>query len=485
MISGANSSTYVATTAGDYTVEIDSVGCVAMSPPVTVTVNTIPAQPGPITGADTTCNGGVQTYFTGAVPGATSYAWVGISTQGMFVNVDTTILPTITGNVSPSQSMPITNIYVRALNECGASQPATRQVIDVASPQIGGSWTIGNVDVADMNARICPGNNYTLFPVMHAAPGIVHTDPYTFQWYLNNTAIAGATGWEYVVNRGGNYSVKISTHYCNETFTVPKKVYQDVPNSITVSPSGPLSYCVGNATPLTVSFDMTGVSDPISWHWVRNGGYATGIVNSYSILPDTSSYYGVLSKWGYSTNCIIYSNVVQVTIPQPLEVTQTDDTLFASPGYDTYQWYESGTLLPGETNQKLVLTVDGFYSVEGVFSNGCVESSISFDSDFMPPPPPEPPTPPGTTTQEPGEQMTVSPNPVTGSFVLSAKIAPGDTKATIIITDATGRMMFEKEVDVVDGIVEEKIELGDASSQVGIIKLRSASTLKTTRFFKK
>jgi hypothetical protein len=45
--------------------------------------------------------------------------------------------------------------------------------------------------------------------------------------------------------------------------------------------------------------------------------------------------------------------------------------------------------------------------------------------------------------------------------------------------------LFEKEVDAVDGIVNEKIDLGDASAIVGTVRLRSASTLKTTRFFKK
>src|SRR4051812_32783492 len=56
IITGAQSSSYVATVAGSYTVEVDSVGCVATSLPVIVTVNTVPAQPGPITGNTTICS---------------------------------------------------------------------------------------------------------------------------------------------------------------------------------------------------------------------------------------------------------------------------------------------------------------------------------------------------------------------------------------------------------------------------------------------
>ncbi len=482
IIPGANDDFYDASIPGDYTVERDLSGCVATSAVFTVVEDTFLGQPGVITASnDVFCMGTTQTFSVDPVPGATFYNWHENTLSGWsgeFQDDSSNVATVVAGSSQGSQGQLIVSVF--AYNICGPSAPSTKTVYVHAPPQIGGFDS--NPDILpNTTGAYCPAYGpITLHPTTHGNPG-GYTAPMTFQWYRGSVAIAGQTGQYMTTNHGGNLSVKIITEHCG-TFTVPKVLHQRVPTSATITPNGPLSFCQNNVQPLQVTFDMTGVDGPISWGWSQ-----TGFGNAYSIIPDTSGYYNV-GAYNFNSltgECRMTYPGPLVTMPQPLIVTQTDDTLFATPGYDTYQWFESGALLPGETNQKLILTVDGFYSVEGVFSNGCVESSVSFDSDFMPPPPPEPPMPPGATTPEPGEQLTVSPNPVTGSFVLSAKIAPGDTKATIMITDATGRMLFEKEVDVVDGIVKEKIDLGNTPSSIGSIRLRSASTLKTTRFFKK
>jgi hypothetical protein len=400
--------------------------------------------------------------------------------MGVYGPPDTTVLPTVTGHVFSGGVGGYSIISVRALNDC-ASPMCTTHTISVGPPEMGGSWTIGNVDVSDMQSRICPGNEYTLFPVMHGYPGYSYTDKYTFQWYLDNVPIPGANQWEHIITHGGNYKVEVITNHCG-TLTDDKKVFQDVPYSATISPASPLSFCANNATPLTVSFDLTGVNEPIHWKWIAGYYYyAPGGFDAYSITPDTTAYYFVSAKptSGQAHQCEILSNYVSITMPPTLEVTQTDDTLFATPGYDSYQWYESSVLLPGETQQQLTLTYDGSYTVEGIFMNGCVENSASFDPLFMPPPPP----PPGSNIT-PDEEMTIAPNPVSGSFVLYAKTSKEDETADICITDAMGKILFEKKVIVVDGIVKEKIDLPNGVNFIGFLKLRSKSTGKTMRFNK-
>lgn len=256
-----------------------------------------------------------------------------------------------------------------------------------------------------------------------------------------------------------------------------------MPNSITISPAGPLSFCIGNATPLTVTFDMTGVSDPMKWAW----GYFSGSIsnqvatNVYSILPDTSGSYGIFAYSIHTPGCspIMSTNSVHVTVPPQLEVTQIVDTLFATPGYNSYQWFESGAPIAGATAQKHVLTVDGDYTVEGTFSNGCIETSNSFDPNFMPPPPP------GEEEEETEGGVSIYPNPVTNNFTLRATVPEGDATADISITDMTGRVLFKKTVNAQKGIVEEKISMEANIERFCILKVRSKGSNQKASFFKK
>jgi hypothetical protein len=246
-VSGATNDTLVVNAAGSYSVVIDSAGCIDTSAAIVVTVNTVPAQPGPISGPGTACINSTQTFSVAAVPGATGYWWKGI---GIY---DTLLVPTITGPVPQPINHEYDNIMVSAVNNCGSSQ-FTGTILHVVGPPPGSTYTGGNPDVADLRGRVCPGNQYRLYIILHGAPA-VPTDNYTLQWCLDNVPIPGATNWEHIITRGGNYSVKVTTDHCG-TLSIPKKVFQDVPNSISISPTGPLSFCTGNATPLTVSFDF-------------------------------------------------------------------------------------------------------------------------------------------------------------------------------------------------------------------------------------
>lgn len=465
---GADSNTHSASVAGSYTVVVDSMGCLGTSGARIITQNYIPASPVFVGGPDTICEGSVQTFNASVVLGATGYLWYNIYTQ------DTTLLPTVTSVVAPGLGQPYTYVGVSATNACGTSSITVKQVINFAPPQIDGHYPFER-DVADRMIRICPGTSYTLFPVTHGAPGIVYTDPYTFQWYLDNAAIPGATGRDHVITRGGNYAVKITTHFCGAVFTVPKKVYQDVPNSISIFPAGPLDFCTDNPVSLTPSFDTSGVSDPFSYFWLtpRKSGWDF----APSLVPDTSGYYTVSVSSVFNQSCEILwsSNAVYVTVPPLLKISQVDDTLFATPGYDSYRWHESGSPIPGATQYRHTLTYDGIYSVEGIFSNGCVETSGTIDPNFKPADP---------EIELAGSQVIVSPNPVVGVFRVRAKVPVADKKATIQITDATGQTLYEKTVDVVDGIVAEEIDMGKGIGSFCILKLQSPGSSQTTRFFK-
>jgi large repetitive protein len=93
----------------------------ATSNTITMTVNSIPAQPGTITGNTTVCSGSTNTYSISSVSGATGYTWTipsgAIINSGQGTTSISVTFGTISGNVS-----------VAADNSCGSSTVRTSAI---------------------------------------------------------------------------------------------------------------------------------------------------------------------------------------------------------------------------------------------------------------------------------------------------------------------------------------------------------------------
>jgi hypothetical protein len=135
-----------------------------------------PVQPGLITGVGTPCESSTETYSVGSVSGAVTYSWtlpagwLGTSTT----NSITTTVGTLGGNIT-----------VEAVNACGVSPLRTlaiTSVLSLPSPTITQS-----------------GNTLS-----------VTTSFSSYQWYLNGTAISGATSQSHIASQNGNYHVVVT-----------------------------------------------------------------------------------------------------------------------------------------------------------------------------------------------------------------------------------------------------------------------------------
>ena len=70
--------------------------------------------------------------------------------------------------------------------------------------------------------------------------------------------------------------------------------------------------------------------------------------------------------------------VTTVTVsPNPSQpvITVSGDTLFATPGFVSYEWYLDGFQIPLATGDTYVATANGNYQVTATDSNGCSASS--------------------------------------------------------------------------------------------------------------
>ena len=175
-LSGATSQSYLVTTAGSYTVTTtNATGCSATSAATTVTVNT-PVTPVITTSGSTTfCPGGSVLLNSSS---ATTYQWYFNNTA-------------ISGATSQSYTATGAGNYtVTTTNASGCSATSSPTLITVSTP-------VTPVITASGPTTICAGSSVTL--TSSAAT--------TYQWYVNNTAISGATSQSYMANNAGSYSV--------------------------------------------------------------------------------------------------------------------------------------------------------------------------------------------------------------------------------------------------------------------------------------
>lgn len=92
------------------------------------------------------------------------------------------------------------------------------------------------------------------------------------------------------------------------------------------------------------------------------GNYAVSLIASNAIGGDTLTLNNYMTVYPY---------------PAPQGIAQSGDTLFANTGAVTYQWYFSGTLIPGATDYYYVAMQSGDYNVVATDVNNCeVEAAI-------------------------------------------------------------------------------------------------------------
>lgn len=189
-LSGVTSQTYSATAAGNYTVvAVSSAACVAdASNTIAVTVASLPDAPQiTLTGSPVLCDGSSTTLVATTGPGLT-YVW---SLEGAAIAGATASQYTATAAGTYS-------LIVSNSSGCSANALTDVEVVVNALP---------DAPVVSLD-----------FDVLSA------TGPGAFQWFLNGTAVPGATGSELTTNSNGVYTVSTTNaNGCtatSEPFTV-------------------------------------------------------------------------------------------------------------------------------------------------------------------------------------------------------------------------------------------------------------------------
>lgn len=157
-----------------------------------VTIISIPATPGPISGNTNVCSGSSNTYSISPVSGATSYTWT--LPSGWWGSSSSS-------SINAFSNFNSGNITVTANNACGSSSPSVLAVTSITNSPI-------TITSQPLSQYVCLGSTAT-FNVAATGSGL------SYQWKKNNVNIPGANAASYTINNvtasdTGNYSVVIS-----------------------------------------------------------------------------------------------------------------------------------------------------------------------------------------------------------------------------------------------------------------------------------
>ena len=198
--SGSSTTTSITATAGasggPISVKANN-SCGSSTPrTLSVSVTTIPAQPGSITGSTSVCQGSSQTYSITAVSGAASYTWT-LPSGWSGSSTTNSIIATVgtTGGI----------ISVTANNTCGSSAPRTLSVSVTAIPAQPGAIT--------GSTSVCQGSSQT-YSISSVTGATSYTWTLPSGWSGSSTtnsiiATVGATGGTISVTANNNCGLSL------------------------------------------------------------------------------------------------------------------------------------------------------------------------------------------------------------------------------------------------------------------------------------
>jgi len=278
----------------------------------------------------------------------------------------------------------------------------------------GGTWSSGDVSVASIDPTgivfgIAPGTatiSYIVGAEFAVAIVTVNALPAIFNVTGGGSRCAGGSGvsvgidssetgvlyYLYLLSSGGGsslvgspyagsgsglslgYPTAAGTYIVLATNTTTHCISEMTGSaSITVNPSpsiitGPSMVCLGA--------DLTLEDSTSGGIWISHTPAIATVDSVHGTLTGISGGTDVVS-YKLPTGC--YKTKIVTVDPMPLPAITYDagaNTLYATPGYDTYQWYDSiQGLIPGATTASIAALYKEYYYVKVTNDNGCERSS--------------------------------------------------------------------------------------------------------------
>jgi hypothetical protein len=320
-----------------------------------------------ISPSSTTLDYGQSQTFTSSVSGGTSsysYQWYYDSgpVSGATSNSWTCTTPSVATH----------HVYVVVTDHVGAQATSNTATLTVNSAL--------SVSVSPSSVTMDVGQSKTLTTTVSGG-----TSSYTFQWYLNSSAVSGATSssWTYKPSSSGSNTV-----YCMVKDSATSQATAQS-NSVTVTVNAQTSVTISPTSASILSGQsqqflstVSGGTSPYTYQWYRNGTSVNGAASSsWTFTPSSVGHYSIFLKVTDTESQTAYSNNAtltvtpgasfNVTISQSATIIDLGQTVSVSSTVSggtspyTYQWYQNGTAISGATSSTLnwTPTSSGHYQI--------------------------------------------------------------------------------------------------------------------------
>ena len=361
---GLNSGTFTGLNAGSYTITVtDANGCTATTTPATVLTN--PAIL-PITASNSSpvCAG--QNVTLSITQTYTTYAWTGPVAITNASSQSATATAPANGDV----------FTITVTDGNGCSNSATTTVnITALSP-------------VSVTIAVSPGSdNCAGTPLTFTATPVNGGGSPTYKWYINGVEQIGEIASTYLNSTAVDQDV-VTCQVTSSVTCVSGNPATSNGITLTVSPfvttdvtlasnAAANTVCAGTSVIFTATPIFGGASPTYQFFVNAVSQGAASASNTFSYVPVNGDAVTVeiTSSLTCSLNGTATSNAVNMTVnPVPAQPTVTvggpltfcnggSVTLTSSFAGAGNQWYKNTVLMPGETNQNLVVTTSGSYTV--------------------------------------------------------------------------------------------------------------------------
>ena len=258
-----------------------------------------------------------------------------------------------TGDTTSTITANQTGSFSATMNTAGAGCAATSASVNVLVNPL----PIATVSTASGDFDFCDGSSLTLEAPAGASG---------YQWYKDGTVISGAVSSSLSASISGNYAVEVTSSDGCSLLSASQSVTKNVNPTASISNATALSFCDGGSVVLSAPSGM-------------NYAWSTG-ATTQAITQSTSGQVGLTITDGNgcsTTATVVTVNVYSVpamtiTSASSTSICQGESvTLQSSGGFSAYAWSN------GATNQNLIATTAGSYSVTGTTTDGCTVTSTA------------------------------------------------------------------------------------------------------------
>ena len=333
---------------------------------VTIVVTPLPVKLTVTATADSVCEGDQVTFTATPYDPTYTYLWYqnGIEIIGEHQHIITVNFPT-EGTYT---------FAAKAINDQGCvsaeASDAVAVVVNAAPDAV----------VISGNLEICNGGTTTLYA--NVTPNAAGA---TYQWYKDNTPIAGANGYFLTVATAGSYKVDVTTNGCTTTSDAVNVVVNEAPNlQLTATET---TICQYGTTVITA--EATGWNNgDVNYTW-SNGYHGS----SFTFTPAFAGDYTFSVTASQSTSgCtavdqitihvnagpgapVMSVNTNHSIVCEGAQVTLTmTDTNTVNYGNPTITWFDNGIMMPGNHTTVTVTPTVGIHSYNVVVeypNSGC------------------------------------------------------------------------------------------------------------------